>query len=79
MFVPSNTSFLNPAEAIWSNMKRIFRYKLAALRLVKKDLRRPDLLDTAEKSMREITDEVGYNIYHAATGEIIKFLQERVD
>jgi hypothetical protein len=29
--------------------------------------------------MSEITQEVGYNIYHAATGDIIQFLQEQVD
>ena len=51
VFTPDNSSYLNPAEFIWSNLKRNFRYKLAELRIAQRDLRRPDLIRLAEEAM----------------------------
>ena len=79
LLTPTNSSFLNPSEQIWSNLKRIYRYRLASLRLTRRNLTRKDLLTLGEESMQSISEQTGRNLYHGATGDIIQFLQQRVD
>ena len=78
LLLPSNSSFLNPSERIWSRLKAIYRYRLAELRLTQRNIRLTDCQQLAYEAMESISYEVGWNLYHSATADIISFMREKL-